>query len=152
MQRRFPRLAILLVLVVIAHFVFRETSREATPSVAAGENGPNDSQAANSRALDAERLGPCEVTHVTDGDTLNVRCDRRKERVRMLQIDTPERDDYGRLLAYVFVDDENLNLSMIERGWSPYFDRYGAGAYPREFARAEREARSAKLGIWGLAH
>ena len=131
--------------------------------------------------MHAERLGPCEVTHVIDGDTLNVRCGRRKERVRMLQIDTPERDDplyeeagdaleamiagrgvelelgpeerdvHGRLLAYVFADDANLNLAMIERGWSPYFDRYGAGAYPREFAKAERAARDAELGIWGLA-
>jgi micrococcal nuclease len=115
---------------------------------------------------------------VTDGDTLNVRCAGRKERVRLLQIDTPERedplyeeagdaletliagrsielelgpeerDDHGRLLAYVFADGENLNLAMIARGWSPYFDRYGAGAYPNEFAAAERAAREARLGIW----
>jgi endonuclease YncB( thermonuclease family) len=125
------------------------------------------------------RIGPCSVTHVADGDTLNVRCGARKERVRLLQVDTPERDeplyeeashalealiaeravelelgvveerdDHGRLLAYVHAGGENLNLALIRDGWSPYFDRYGAGRYPREFAEAERAAREAKRGIW----
>lgn len=129
---------------------------------------------------EAERLGPCRVTRVTDGDTLRVRCGGRNERVRLLQIDTPERDeplyeeagdaleasiagrdvwlepwretrdDHGRLLAYVFAADENLNLAMIREGFSPFFDRYGEGRYPRAFAAAEREARTARRGIWGV--
>ncbi len=173
-QRRLLRLAVLLSLAVIAHFAFRPGDG-AEPSVPPLETPRVEV------TRHAERVGPCDVTHVTDGDTLNVRCDGRKERVRMLQIDTPERDDalyeeagdalealiagrsielelgpeqrdvHGRLLAYVFAGDANLNLAMIERGWSPYFDRYGAGAYPREFAKAERAARDARLGIWGLA-
>ncbi len=171
-QRRLLRLVILLSLAVAAHFAFRSGER------ANSSAPPQRVEVTN----DAERLGPCDVTHVTDGDTLNVRCDGRKEHVRMLQIDTPERDDplyeeagdalealiagrrvelelgpeerdvHGRLLAYVFAGDANLNLAMIEHGWSPYFDRYGVGKYPREFAEAERAARDAKLGIWGLAH
>jgi micrococcal nuclease len=127
---------------------------------------------------DATRLGPCRVVHVTDGDTIRVRCNGAVERVRLLQIDTPERgeplyaeagrtlaaliggqpvwlepwreerDDHGRLLAYLFVGERNLNLAMIEAGMSPYFDRYGAGRYPREFAAAEDAARRAGRGIW----
>jgi micrococcal nuclease len=118
------------------------------------------------------------VLRVTDGDTVLVSCDGMGERVRLLQIDTPERgeplfeeagaelealiggepvwlepwreerDDHGRLLAYLFVEDRNLNLAMIEAGMTPYFDRYGSGRYPREFAAAEREAREARRGIW----
>jgi micrococcal nuclease len=127
---------------------------------------------------EAERLGPCRVTRVVDGDTLRVRCAGRDERVRLLQIDTPEReeplyvearealrariagrevwlepwreprDDHGRLLAYAFAGGENLNLTMIREGFSPYFDRYGAGRYAHEFAAAEREARTARRGLW----
>jgi endonuclease YncB( thermonuclease family) len=178
-QRRWLRLAILLLVALAAHFVFRGESRAPASGAATRDAAPHERAPAAS-AHAAPRLGPCDVTHVTDGDTLDVRCAGREERVRMLQIDTPERDDplyeeardalealvagrgvelqlgpeerddYGRLLAYVFANGANLNLAMIERGWSPYFDRYGAGAYPREFARAERAAREARLGIWGL--
>jgi micrococcal nuclease len=192
-QRRAFRLAVLLTAAVLAHFYFGRAGGSGVRAPA-----PSDELARVERRLDfpresgqerareptaaraaAARIGPCDVTHVTDGDTLNVRCGGRKERVRMLQIDTPERDDplyeeagdalaaliagrrvelevgreprddYGRVLAYVFAGGENLNLAMIRDGWSPYFDRYGAGAYPREFAEAERAAREAKLGIWG---
>jgi micrococcal nuclease len=127
---------------------------------------------------EAERLGPCRVTRVVDGDTLRVRCAGRGERVRLLQIDTPERedplyaearealrkriagrevwlepwreprDDHGRLLAYVFAGDVNLNLAMIREGWTPHFARYGAGRYAAAFAAAEREAHAARRGIW----
>jgi micrococcal nuclease len=164
MQKRLLRLAALVVFAVAAHLLTREGAE--APARTAGA---------------APRLGSCQVTHVTDGDTLNVRCGARKERVRMLQIDTPERgeplyeeagdalealiagrsielergpeerDAHGRVLAYVYVDGENLNLSMIRDGWSPYFDRYGAGAYPREFRDAERAAREAGMGIWASA-
>jgi micrococcal nuclease len=172
------RLLFLLVVAVVAHLYFR---REAAEQIAATERAaPHDAPSGPppTSAPRAERLGPCEVTHVTDGDTLNVRCEGRKERVRMLQIDTPERDDalyeeagealealiagraveleigdeerddHGRLLAYVWIGDEHVNLAMIRAGWSPYFDRYGAGRYPRDFADAERAARESNLGIW----
>ena len=161
MHKRMLRIAALLLVAGIAHVATRDGGGE--------------------RATTAPRLGPCEVTHVTDGDTLNVRCGGRKERVRMLQIDTPEREEplyeeagdalealiagrsvelergpeerdaHGRVLAYVFAGRENLNLAMIRDGWSPYFDRYGAGAYPREFRDAERAAREAGMGIWAAA-
>ena len=163
------RLIVMLIAAIAAYFYFRSRG-----------NAYENIEIPDVSVRSAFELGPCDVTHVTDGDTLNVRCDGRKERVRLLQVDTPERDDplyeestralealiagravdlelgaaeerddYGRLLAYVFADDVNLNLAMIEGGWSPYFDRYGAGAYPGEFAQAERAARAAKRGIWG---
>jgi endonuclease YncB( thermonuclease family) len=199
------RLLVMLVAAVIASFYFRREAAaprlpSGTPPSARTETDTpprlDDRAAAldpSARALDpsgaargprpsvaaaGSRLGPCTVTHVADGDTLNVRCGGRRERVRLLQIDTPERDealydeagdallaliagrevelelgleerdDHGRLLAYVHAGGENLNLAMIRDGWSPYFDRYGAGRYPREFAAAERAARAAKRGIW----
>lgn len=192
MRRRVLRLALLLAAVLVAHFTLRATREDseqrvddAVAAITATKTAEPPAVAA-SPATRAERpsttrIRPCAVTHVADGDTLNVRCGARKERVRMLQVDTPEReqplyaeagralekliagrpvelelgaeerDDYGRLLAYVFADGENLNVAMVRDGWSPYFDRYGAGAYPREFAEAERAARERGLGIWSAA-
>ncbi len=37
----------------------------------------------------------CRAERVWDGDTLDVRCDRAVERVRLLRIDTPEHDEPG---------------------------------------------------------
>jgi micrococcal nuclease len=35
------------------------------------------------------------------------------------------RGNYGRLLAYVFVDGKNLNLDLVRQGLSPYYTKYG---------------------------
>jgi len=35
------------------------------------------------------------------------------------------RGNYGRLLAYVFVDGQNLNLDLVRQGLSPYYTKYG---------------------------
>jgi micrococcal nuclease len=40
-------------------------------------------------------VGPCRVVHVVDGDTLDVRCTAGEERLRLLRIDTPERNEWG---------------------------------------------------------
>ncbi len=165
------RLLVMGLVALAAYFYFRRAGARS----AVAETSPALPTAASADA----RIGPCDVAHVIDGDTLTVRCGGRRERVRMLQVDTPERgdplyeqagdalealiggrtvelelgaekrDDHGRLLAYVFAGGENLNLAMIRAGWSPYFDRYGAGSYAREFAQAERRARAARRGIWG---
>jgi micrococcal nuclease len=170
------RLVLLLAAVLAAYFTLRQQAERATPALPEVAAPP-----AGAAPQPGARLGPCDVAHVTDGDTLIVRCGAREENVRLLQVDTPERDeplyeearralvaliadrpvelelgfeerdDYGRLLAYVFADGENLNLAMIRDGWSPYFDRYGAGEYPREFAEAELAARERELGIWKTA-
>lgn len=58
------------------------------------------------------------------------------------------RDRYGRWLAYVFVDDLNVNLEMVRRGWTRYWTRYGKGSLQREFEQAEIEARESEAGLW----
>ena len=104
------------------------------------------------------------VTHIVDGDTLDV---STGERIRLIGIDTPERgqcgfgeaaaalaamvdgrevvlvsgarddtDRYGRLLRYVEVDGVDANLEMIRSGWarSRYDSRDGYGRHAREDA------------------
>ncbi len=60
------------------------------------------------------------------------------------------RGNYGRLLAYVFVDGQNFNLDLVRQGFSPYYTKYGKSEkYDAEFRAAEKQARKEKLNIWG---
>ncbi|WP_416669823.1 thermonuclease family protein [Egbenema bharatensis] len=61
------------------------------------------------------------------------------------------RDNYGRLLCYVYKagEAENSNLRIVQEGWSPYFVKYGRSRlYHRQFATAEAEAQAKGWGIW----
>lgn len=60
----------------------------------------------------------------------------------------PERDDYGRLLAYILIDGININVEMVRAGWSPFWTRYGEGRFAPEFRVAEEEARRDGRGLW----
>lgn len=65
--------------------------------------------------------------------------------------DISERDKYGRLLRYVYLEDGTfVNLELVRNGYA------SASTYPpdvkhaAEFSAAEREARGAKRGLWGV--
>jgi len=59
------------------------------------------------------------------------------------------RGNHGRLLAYVFVDGQNLNMDFIRQGLSPYYTKYGKSErYDAESRSAEKQARKDKLNIW----
>lgn len=60
-----------------------------------------------------------------------------------------ERDKYGRLLRYVFVDDLNFNKLMISEGYAhEYTYRNNPYKYQTEFIAAEKSARESKIGLW----
>jgi micrococcal nuclease len=59
----------------------------------------------------------------------------------------PARDRYGRLLAYVFADGENVNVEMVRAGWSAFWTRYGRGKYAEAFEKAQSEADSRKRDV-----
>ncbi len=59
------------------------------------------------------------------------------------------RGNYGRLICYLYRDDENYNLKTVSEGWSPYFVKYGRSRlYHNQFIEAEAKAQSKKLAIW----
>ena len=60
------------------------------------------------------------------------------------------RDVYGRLLCHVVLrDGTDFNLLLLEKGKSPYFNKYGNSAeFDAEFRAAQSVAREALLGIW----
>ena len=60
----------------------------------------------------------------------------------------PQRGRYGRLLAYVYAEGENVNVEMVREGWSQFWTKYGAGRYVDEFREAEDEARDDVRGLW----
>lgn len=61
-----------------------------------------------------------------------------------------DRDKYGRLLRYVVVRGENVNVELVREGAaSPYFFRDERGRYASELLDAVAEARAARRGYWG---
>ena len=67
-----------------------------------------------------------------------------------LEFESYQRGNYGRLLAYVFVDGKNINLDLVRKGLSPYYTKYGKShKHDAEFRTAEKQARKEKLNIWG---
>lgn len=113
------------------------------------------------------------VIRIVDGDTLDVLVANRPVRVRLAQIDAPERsqafgtrarqalsamafrqlvtvadagvDDYGRQLGTVFVGGQNINAVMVDRGMAWAYRRYLAD---RSLIRLEQQARTARRGLW----
>jgi endonuclease YncB( thermonuclease family) len=115
------------------------------------------------------------VVAIHDGDTLSVRTGGETFRVRLAQIDAPERgqpwgrrarealarlaagrsarlvvvdrDDYGRSVADLYVGEDFVNEALVRSG--------DAWAYPRylrspRILEAEDEARRAGRGLWRL--
>lgn len=115
------------------------------------------------------------VVRVTDGDSLSL-LDRNntQHRLRLYGIDAPERDqahgelatqalasriadrrvdavvvdtdDYGRTVATLYVDGENLNLWLVEQGHAWWYRYHARHEHP--LASAEQAARDAGRGLW----
>ncbi len=128
------------------------------------------------------------VEKVIDGDTIDVLMNGKKERVRLIGINTPEtvdprrtvecfgkeasdrsksiltgaqvrlkadssqdnRDKYGRLLRYVFLEDgTNFNEAMIKDGFAYEYTYNVPYKYQVEFKNAQASAKENKVGLWG---
>lgn len=64
-------------------------------------------------------------------------------------ISSGERDKYGRLLRYVFLEDgANFNKLMISEGYAYEYTYNAPYKYQDEFKKAEQEAKEAKKGLW----
>jgi len=129
---------------------------------------------------------PYKVLRVIDGDTIDIHYGEKKERIRLLNVDTPEsvhpdktrntslgkqasdytkkrlsgkyvslefegkrKGKYGRLLAYVILDNTNFNLELVQNGWSPYYTKYGKSKrYHEKFRLAQKQAQLRRVNIW----
>ncbi|MFC7044529.1 thermonuclease family protein [Halobacteriaceae archaeon GCM10025711] len=76
------------------------------------------------------------ATQTLDGETVTVAVDPASDR----------RGDYGRLLAYVFVDGRNVNYRLVEQGHARVYD--APFSLAERFYRAESDAQAARRGVW----
>jgi len=61
-----------------------------------------------------------------------------------------ERDTYGRLLRYIFLENgTNFNLQIIKEGFAYEYTYDAPYKYQREFKQAQKEASENKVGLWG---
>jgi len=66
-----------------------------------------------------------------------------------LAFDKERYDQYGRLLAYVFVKDGTfINKDMLEKGYAYYLPRTPNVKYNAVFLKCQQDAMAAKRGIW----
>ena len=121
--------------------------------------------------------GPAMVTGVADGDMLYANVDGHSIRIRLAQIDAPEKaqafgrrseqslrelvgkkqvelawkslDRYGRPIAQVSVDGLDVNAEQVRRGFAWVFRRYSNDA---ALIALEAQARSASVGLWADPH
>jgi len=67
-----------------------------------------------------------------------------------IRLDIIDIDKYKRMVGIVWIDDRNINLEMVRKGYAEAYVEYLKEPYRSQFMRAEMEARSAKRGIWSL--
>lgn len=70
------------------------------------------------------------------------------KRVR-LESDVTDRDQYGRLLRYVYVDGVFVEAELVRGGYAYVYTRQPDVKYLKDLAALEREARDAERGLWG---
>lgn len=66
----------------------------------------------------------------------------------MIDSEGDRRGSYGRLLACLYVGDENFNLVLLEGGYARVYD--SSFSLRDEFNSAESEARANDVGLWNF--
>lgn len=57
-------------------------------------------------------------------------------------------DKYGRYLAWIIVDNKNLQKDLVKKGYAEVKYLYGDYAYTKELKKLESKAKNEKLGMW----
>lgn len=117
------------------------------------------------------------VVGVTDGDTVKVLCDGIETKVRLDQIDAPERaqafgsrskealsnlvydktvrlqvsgtDRYKRTLATIWIGDTDTNREMVRQGYAWAYRQY---LRDDDLIEVEDAAKAARRGLWSDPH
>lgn len=115
------------------------------------------------------------VVGVTDGDTLTVLVNRQPVKIRLAEIDTPERgqpwgtrakqalsdkvfgkevglrvvdtDRYGRTVAHVYLEGRDINREMVREGHAWAYRKY---LRDPSLLEDEAAARKAGVGLWSV--
>lgn len=65
-----------------------------------------------------------------------------------LEYDVEQYDTYGRLLAYVYLDDNMINYDLVLNGYAVAKEYPPNVKYADEFTEAQIEAEKSKSGMW----
>lgn len=65
-----------------------------------------------------------------------------------LEFDVQERDTYGRLLAYVYVNGEMLNKTLLKKGYAIVSTFPPNVKYVDDFTQLQQQAIENKIGLW----
>ena len=65
-----------------------------------------------------------------------------------LEYDVQERDKYGRILAYVYLDGEMINKTLLEEGHAKVATYPPNVKYTKDFTAIQEKAREEKKGVW----
>ena len=117
------------------------------------------------------------VVRIADGDTVTIRLkDGSQEKIRFYGIDAPEsdqdygdksreklvslidgktitvkthkRDQYDRVLGEIYLGKKDISLIMVQEGCAWHYDYYAPEL--TELADAQKQAQSAKKGLWNV--
>jgi endonuclease YncB( thermonuclease family) len=67
-----------------------------------------------------------------------------------LEFDIQKEDKYGRMLAYVYLDDKMFNMTLLEEGYAQVATYPPNIKYVDKFIILEKAAREAEKGLWSL--
>ena len=116
------------------------------------------------------------VVSIADGDTVTLKADDTTHKIRLAEIDTPERDHpyglaatsaltdlllghqvqvkvvkesdrYGRVIGRIFIEQKDVSAHMVEQGHAMVYRRY---LTDKSLLVLEADAKSKELGLWGL--
>ncbi len=62
--------------------------------------------------------------------------------------DIQDKDQYGRLLRYLFINDSFVNLQLVKEGYATVYIISPNKKYEADLRNAETEAKTLKLNIW----
>lgn len=67
-----------------------------------------------------------------------------------LEFDEEQRDQYDRMLAYVYLDGELVNEQLLEQGLARVVVYRPNDKYVDEFREIQNEAKRKKIGVWSI--
>ncbi len=73
---------------------------------------------------------------------------RLSGKVVKLELDVQERDKYGRILAYVYIDGKMYNKELLELGYAKISTYPPNVKYVDDFKEIQSKARENKVGLW----
>lgn len=149
-----------------------EIAKRAAEAVATAEAGDQNKSSKNSAAPLTDVN--CYVVKISDGDTATcLDANKKQIKIRFAEIDAPESkqefgtvakqalsnkifnknidlkiyetDRYGRSLAEVYLDGENINQYMVKNGYAWAYKEY---LKDKQYLEYQQAAQNKKIGLW----